>query len=119
MPTSPPHVRLPTSGPSLACLKSHGSASPGTGNLVGNHHLRPVDGCIRRVLDGPVAGRPVGLDVPSQYLDEIIGDLPAPVESLIDNRALLLSLRKEVAIEVGKTACGCVGQIDVCELAAG
>ena len=57
--------------------------------------------------------------MPVQHLDEVIGYLPAAVEALVDHRALLVGLRKVVAVEVGESASARVGQIDVGQLAVG
>jgi len=57
--------------------------------------------------------------VAAHDFDEIVGHLTPCVEALVDDCALLLRLRKVVAIEVREAAFACVRQIDVRELSAG
>ena len=86
--------------------------------FIRDHHLRPIDARVRRVLDLPVPRRPVRFDVPPQHFNEIVGHLPARVEPLINHRSLLVSLRKVVAIEIRESALARVRQIYIRQLAA-
>ena len=120
MPTKPPQVRLPTSRPEFGLLEQpRQRVAAGARVLIGDHHLRPVDARIRRVLDDPIARRPIRLDVARQDFDKVVGHLPAGIEPLVDDRSLLVGLRKVVAVKVGKPLVAGVGQVHIGQLAAG
>src|SRR5579863_8877485 len=91
----------------------------GAGDFVRYHHFGPVDGGIRGVLDFAVAGRPIRFDVAAQDLHDVIGHLPAAVEALVDDRALLLSLREVIAVEIGEAFRTGVRQVYVGKFSAG
>ena len=85
--------------------------------LVGQHHLGPVDARVGRVLYAAVARLPVAFNLALHYFNKVVGHLAAAVEALVDNGALFVSLRKVVAVEVGKSTAAGVRQIDVGKLA--
>src|ERR1700735_3328139 len=74
----------------------------GTGKFIGEHHFGAIDAGVWSVFDVPVAWCPVGLNVTGQYFNKVVGHLAAAIEALVNDRALFVSLREVVAIEIGK-----------------
>ncbi len=70
------------------------------------------------MLDRAVARCPIRLHLPLHHLDDVVGDLPAAIEALIDHRALLVELREVVPVEVRKSALSRIRQIDIRQFAA-
>src|SRR6185295_16657427 len=54
-----------------------------------------------------------------QLIDDVIGELTAFVEPLVDDRGLLANLREIVAVEIAVAGAGGVREIDVSDPAAG
>ncbi len=55
----------------------------------------------------------------SEVLDNVVGDVAAVVETLVDDHALLVDLREVVAVEVGEAAVSGVGQVHIAQFAVG
>ena len=120
VPTSPPQVRVPTSGPSFRWRNMYGNASP----------PEPADSLMIITLGpqipavGEVAGLAVALRKEThqfsvQFADDVIGHLSALVVTLIYNRAFFVLLRIVVASESRVTRAGRVGKPDVGQAATG
>ena len=118
MPTSPPQVRLPTSGPTLKCRNIHGSMSPPEPAPSSiSITFGPKTAALGRPPVGPVPRGPAAHRFLSQEIDVVVGDLPAAVEPLVDDERILVDLREEVALEVGQALEGGVRHVDVADLA--
>ena len=119
VPTSPPHVRVPTIGPILRRWNIvRQRIAAGARRLVDDHHLRAEDSRGRRRDDLAVALREVAHRFAIELVDDVVGDLSALIVPLVDDRALLLLLRVVVAREVGVSAAAGIRQPDVGELSA-
>ena len=120
MPISPPHVRVPMSGPRPACAEvERKRVAARSAPAVDQHHLRPAVRDRRPLLRRRVAHRPVGDDRPVQQLDEAIGNLAAAVPPLVDDQPVLLPLRHELPHQlVLRVGAGAL-HVDVADLAAG
>ena len=102
VPTRPPHVRVPTIGPILRSWNIvRQRVAARAGGLVDDHHLGTEDARRRRRDRLAVALREVAHRLSIELVHDVVGDLPALVVSLVDDRAFLLLLRVEVAREVG------------------
>ena len=102
MPTRPPQVRLPTSGPEVELAEHPGQeVAARAGRLVDDHDLGAEDRGAGRADRLAVAGGPVADQRPAQEVDVVVGHLAAAVEPLVDDDGLLVGLREEVALEVG------------------
>ena len=120
MPTRPPQVRLPTSGPSLNLRNIHGSRSPPEPAVSSmSITLGPEDRGVRRADRLAVARRPVADQRAAEEVDVVVGHLAAAVEPLVDDDGLLVGLREEVALEVRVARAGRVGHVDVGHAALG
>src|SRR5438445_894135 len=91
----------------------------GAGHFVGDHHLGAKDG-----LDGSgdvfaFAHGPVAQQRPPQVIYDVVGDVPAPVVTLVDDGSFLADLRKVVAVEIRITTGVGIGQVPVGHTAYG
>ena len=100
MPMSPPHVRVPMSGPRPACGRGREGVAARAAPAVDQHDLRSAVRDRRRLPARAVAHGPVGDDRPVQQLDEAVGNLPAAVPALVDDEAVLLALRDELPQQI-------------------
>ena len=114
IPTRPPQVRLPTSGPELEFAEHPGQkVASGASRLVNNHDFGTEDGSIRSANRLAKASRPVTHQRSAQQLDVIVGHLPATVEPLIDDDGRLVGLWEKVALEVRVSGTRRVGYVDI------
>jgi len=68
--------------------------------------------------ESPHSGSTSSLQLALHRLDNVVGDLAAAVETLVDYSALLVQLREIIPVEVGEAALGGVGKIYIRKLAA-
>ena len=119
-PTRPPHVRCPTSVPTLNLRNIHGSKSPPdpavSSMIITLGPWIEAAGVSKIVA---VAHRPVADERPAQHVDVVVRDLAAAVEALVDDDGVLVRLRIEVALEIGVAGLGGVGHVDVRDAPAG
>src|SRR6185295_15257696 len=115
VPTRPPHVRVPTSGPSFRCLNMYGSASPpepaDSFTIITFGPKIPAIGDVT-VLPSRIE---IAHELSIELVHDVVGHLTALIVALVDDRALFLLLREEVAREVRVTGGGCVRQPHVRE----
>ena len=102
MPTSPPHVRTPTSGPIFGVLEEpRQRVAARARHLVRDHHLRAVDRLLReRSMSSPSRVGRAHRGVHCRMFDDVVGDLAAVIEALVEDDGVLADLREVVAIEV-------------------
>ena len=119
--TSPPQVRVPTSGPIFRRRNMYGIRSPPEpGHLVDDHHLRPPD-ARRGLVNGmrsPAGVVEVAVEVAAEDVDDVVGRRAAAVVALVDHGALLVLLREVVAVEAHVAGLAGVGHVHVGELPA-
>ena len=119
--TSPPHVRLPTSGPILRRLNMYGIRSPPEPAIslmiITFGPQMPVAGLVYgyAVADRVVE---VAVEVAAEQVDDVVGRRAAAVVALVDDRALPVLLREVVAVEARVARLAGVRDVDVGELAA-
>src|SRR6202034_1351464 len=98
----------------LAEKPGHGVTAR-TGELIDDHHLRTVDR-HRRIEHVLTFARGDHVHrLAAKIVDDVVGELAAVIEALIENGALLANLREEVAVEIRIAAPGGVRQINVGE----
>ena len=114
MPTSPPQVLVADERPEAGFAEiPRQRVAAGAGHLVDDHHLRPVDGFrwARPVV--ALAGDDLAHDRALQVIDDVVGELAAFVEALVDDHGFFAHLRKEVAVEAGVAAASSIGHVHV------
>ncbi len=88
------------------------------GELVDQHHLRAVDR-ERRIEKRFAVARLYDRErLTLEIVDDVVGDLAAVIETLVEDDALLSDLREEIAIEVREPAVARIRKIHVRELSA-
>src|SRR5262249_44335175 len=101
-PDQPAPGPLADQGPELGLAESVWQVvAPGTGALVDEHHLGAVNGAARerQVIAFARPSGDIGPQRLAEVVDDVIGQLTAAVEALVNDDSLFLGLGEEVTVE--------------------